>query len=183
MTADWYTGWVAERYKRKPNTNCVVCNAPVYRRPILLQASKGRAFCSLLCYGISQRKETPCVVCGSPILASKHARTCSRACSNKYRTGIKYKIGRPLKDKVKNQRALKIRLINQRGTKCQRCGFAKLEILHVHHKDRDRTHNELDNLELICPNCHAEEHYLENSWLSGNVARREGSDSGSFQRT
>ena len=29
---------------------------------------------------------------------------------------------------------------------------------------------ELENLELICPNCHGEEHYLENSWLSGTVS-------------
>ena len=160
---------MSERYKRNPNVNCVVCSKPVYRRPILLKASKGRAFCGLLCYGISQRIETPCIVCGVPIVASKNAKTCSRACANKNRAGIKYKIGRPL-DKVVSERALKIRLINQRGKKCERCGYNKVEILHVHHRDRNRSNNELENLELICPNCHGEEHYLENSWLSGTVS-------------
>lgn len=160
---------MAELHKRNPNVHCVVCKKSAYRRPAQLQVSKGRAFCSQRCYGISQRKEKPCVICGIPLLASKHSRTCSRACSNKYRAGIKYKIGRPIKDKVRNQRALKIRLINQRGTKCERCNYRKVEILHVHHKDRNRNNNELENLELICPNCHAEEHYLEKSWLNGNV--------------
>lgn len=175
---------MGEHYKRNPNANCFVCKNPVYRRPVQLQVSKGRAFCSLLCYGISQRKETPCLVCDLPILASKHARTCSRACANKYRAGIKYKIGRPLKDKVRGQRALKIRLIDQRGAKCERCGYKKVEILHVHHRDRNRNNNSLENLELICPNCHGEEHHLENSWLNGSVnSQMEGSDSGSFQRT
>ncbi|MBI2551090.1 HNH endonuclease [Candidatus Uhrbacteria bacterium] len=35
----------------------------------------------------------------------------------------------------------------------------------MHHKDRNREHNQLENLELICPNCHYEEHFLEGSWL------------------
>jgi 5-methylcytosine-specific restriction endonuclease McrA len=168
---------MGEKYIRTPNVKCYICGKGVYRRPIELQKSGGRAYCSQGCYGLSQRKEVPCVVCKSPILASKHARTCSRACSNKYRTGIKYKLGRPLKDKVRNQRALKTRLIAQRGVKCERCGYSKLEILHVHHKDRDRNNNDLSNLELICPNCHYEEHYLEKSWLNGSLSS-EASDSG-----
>jgi 5-methylcytosine-specific restriction endonuclease McrA len=27
--------------------------------------------------------------------------------------------------------------------------------LELHHKDGNRNHNELDNYELLCPNCHA----------------------------
>ncbi len=48
---------------------------------------------------------------------------------------------------------------------CERCGYKKFEILQIHHRDRDREHNALKNLELICPNCHYEEHYLQKSWL------------------
>ena len=159
---------MAERYKRNPNVNCVVCSKSVYRRPALLRISKGRAFCGLPCYAISQRIETPCIVCKTPIMASKNAKTCSRACANKHRTGIKYTGARP-RDKVVTERALKIRLIAQRGTKCERCEYSKLEILHVHHKDRNRNNSDLSNLELICPNCHYEEHYLEKSWLNGRL--------------
>lgn len=162
---------MAEPYKRNPNVSCAVCKTRVYRRPVELQMSKGKAFCNQKCYGLSQRNETPCLMCSAPILASKHARTCSRACANKYRTGIRYKLGRPLKDKVQNQRALKIRLIKERGVRCERCSYAKVEILHVHHRDRNRNNNDLKNLELICPNCHYEEHYLEKSWLNGSVSR------------
>ncbi len=47
--------------------------------------------------------------------------------------------------------------------KCERCGYAKYpEILEVHHKDRNRANGNPDNLELLCPNCHTEEHYLNN---------------------
>lgn len=153
-----------EEYKRKPNVKCKICQTMVYRRPSILKINNGRAFCSQKCYGFSNRVETPCVMCGAPIPAGAHKINCSRACANKYRTGIRYKLGRP-RDKVAEQRALKIRLFEQRGAKCERCGYAKQEILHVHHKDRNRANNELNNLELICPNCHYEEHYLEKSWL------------------
>ncbi|MBI5003828.1 HNH endonuclease [Candidatus Kaiserbacteria bacterium] len=159
---------MGERYKRTPNTSCLVCQAPIYRRPIELRR-KQRVFCGSRCYGLASRKETPCVVCGVLILAHKRAKTCSRVCANTHRAGIKYKLSLPRKDKVKDQRALKLRLMDQRGTKCERCGYSKKEILHVHHRDRNRNNNDLSNLALICPNCHYEEHYLENSWLSGKV--------------
>ena len=153
-----------DEYKRNPNIACRVCGKAIYRRPIEIEKNEGRVFCSQVCYGLSSRKETPCIICGTPILAHLHKKTCSRACSNKNRAGIRYKVGSP-HDKVKDQRAVKIRLMKERGVKCERCGYDRQEILHVHHKDRDRSNNKLNNLELICPNCHYEEHYLEKSWL------------------
>ena len=92
-------------------------------------------------------------------MAGANKKTCSRACANKLRTGLKYRIGRP-KDKVKNHRARKQQLLELRGAQCERCGYARKEILQIHHEDRDRRNNALENLILLCPNCHAEEHYL-----------------------
>ena len=155
---------MTELFKRKPNTACGVCNKAVYKRPGEIEKTKGRVFCSMTCYGISCRKEKPCIVCGKLILSGLHKKTCCRGCANKHRTGIKYKINRP-RDKVKSQRALKIRLLKKKGKNCERCTYNKYKILQVHHKDRDRNNNNLDNLELVCPNCHYEEHYLEKSWL------------------
>jgi len=158
----WYTGLVNEAYKRKPNTKCIVCNRPVYRRPSILKNSDGKVFCTMACYGISCRKEIPCIICGAPILAGKNKKTCSRGCANTNRAGMKYKLtGQPVKDKVKTQRLLKARLLAARGGTCERCGYDKYEILHVHHKDRNRNNNALDNLELVCPNCHYEEHHAK----------------------
>ena len=43
--------------------------------------------------------------------------------------------------------------------RCECCGLTtwldQLIPLEVHHKDGNRSHNELDNFELLCPNCHA----------------------------
>lgn len=159
-----YTGLVAEDYKRNPNTICTICKKPIYRRPAQLKKNNGNAFCSIICYGISCRKEVPCVACGKMILSGLHKKTCSRACSNRHRSGMKYGHNRP-HDKVKYYQALKIRLLERNGKRCQRCVYNKTEILQVHHKDKNRLNNSLENLELICPNCHFEEHYFKKSWL------------------
>jgi hypothetical protein len=154
-----------EKYIRKPNTSCIICQTPIYRRPFEINKNKGKIFCSMRCYGLSCRKENPCVVCEKLILASKNKKTCSRICSNKYRIGIKYKIGRP-KDKANIFRVLKLKLINEKGKGCERCNYKKCAILQIHHKNRNRMDNSIENLEIICPNCHYEEHYLEKSWLN-----------------
>lgn len=158
----WYTGRVAEQCKRTPNSECAICKKQIYRRPVELKRSGGVSYCSLTCYGLACRKEIPCVICGKMILGSKNAKTCSRACSNKNRSGIQYKIGRP-RDKAFDIRSLKIKLFDLRGAKCERCGYAIVEILHIHHKDRNRKNNVFENLEIICPNCHYLEHYFESS--------------------
>jgi len=79
-----------------------------------------------------------------------------------HRKGTKYKLGRP-RDRVEEIRSIKIRLFLIRGEKCERCGYNKSKILQVHHKDRNPKNNDFKNLEIICPNCHSEDHHLENN--------------------
>ena len=159
-------------YTRNPNTNCVICSKPTYKRPIEIQRNNGHVYCSQSCYWISLRKEKPCVICGYPILSVLNKKTCSRSCANRHRAGIKYFRNRP-RDKAQHYKSLKLRLLKNRGQNCEKCGYDKYEILQVHHKNRDRQNNNLENLELICPNCHAEEHYLSKSWLKKfNISKK-----------
>ncbi len=144
-------------YIRKPNTQCSLCKTPIYRRPSQLSSS---VFCSKHCYGLSQRKEVPCLVCGTPIISGLNKKTCSRACANKNRTGIAYTKD-SFSDKALSQRRIKLRIMQERGASCERCGYAVSEILHLHHKDRNRSNNTDQNLEILCPNCHFEEHLVK----------------------
>ena len=58
---------------------------------------------------------------------------------------------------------LKTRLIEQsiKQDKCERCGWsekpegAKFTPCELHHKNGDPTDHRLENLEIICPNCHS----------------------------
>lgn len=62
-------------------------------------------------------------------------------------------------DEYKNNNRLKVHLVNELGKKCEKCGLSHWldqEItLELHHVDGDRANNILENLELLCPNCHS----------------------------
>lgn len=78
----------------------------------------------------------------------------------------------PMKDKVKlelsfddsfeqmNWRKKRIFLIKKSEHKCSSCGFSKTRdngqsILEIDHIDGDHTNNSIENLRVLCPNCHA----------------------------
>lgn len=159
---------MSEKYNRRPNTHCSVCSKPIYKRPSQIKINNNHVYCSSDCYGIACRIMIPCKICGKPMMSGANKTTCSRECSNKNRTGIKYTRQRR-KDNVSNYKFLKIRLLETRGNCCEICGYSKTEILQVHHKDKNRQNNELSNLELICPNCHFEKHFLKRSWLKNQI--------------
>lgn len=59
-------------------------------------------------------------------------------------------------------RRLTARIMSSAGKdlhKCERCGWTNpFENLPRHHKDRDRSNNDLNNLEILCHTCHGLEH-------------------------
>jgi hypothetical protein len=63
--------------------------------------------------------------------------------------------------KLENTWRLRNRLIreNVKTHQCERCASKEWMghpiPLELHHKDGDRTNHRLENLELLCPNCHA----------------------------
>lgn len=60
----------------------------------------------------------------------------------------------------KKTKSLKPHLINERGHKCEKClnsvWNSELITLEVHHIDGEISNNEIENLQLLCPNCHAQ---------------------------
>lgn len=120
---------------KAPNFICANCSTSFYRSPSSAKGSKsGLMFCSRRC-----KEEMQSLKNGiSPIQPSHYGNG----------SGINYRI-------------LAYRYYDK---KCNVCGYDKHpEILVVHHKDHDRTNNELDNLEILCPTHHNEHHYLTNS--------------------
>lgn len=52
----------------------------------------------------------------------------------------------------------KIKLDSVKELKCEKCGFDNPLALEVHHKDNNRKNNNIENLELLCCNCHTIAH-------------------------
>lgn len=155
-------------YIRHPNTNCLICSKPIYKRKSQVERNSGHVFCSVICYSKFNIREKPCLVCGNLIRAGLNKKTCGRSCANIHRAGIKYKLNRP-RDKAVDQRRIKLKLFALRGEICEQCGYDKREVLHIHHLDRNRQNKKFNNLKLLCPNCHYEEHYLKKSWFNKNL--------------
>ncbi len=63
-----------------------------------------------------------------------------------------------------------------RGYQCEMCGISKWEDitipLEVHHIDGDCLNNEMDNLMLLCPNCHS----VTKNWRGRNQSKEVVSD-------
>ena len=80
-------------------------------------------------------------------------------------TGQAWNKGERLKDWSQYTRGnrLKPHLIAERGNQCEQClrkqWMGKEIMLEVHHLDSDRTNNKKNNLQLLCPNCHAYTEY------------------------
>ena len=114
-----------------------------------------------------------CAWCGKEFYrAPSHVTLGSSCCSIKCRGMLQRTNQPPPTDIPGVKKWLKRRNIIK---ECEDCGYDDHpEILIVHHRDRDRTNNCLFNLAILCPNCHALEHYEENKkgWRHASTKRR-----------
>lgn len=52
-----------------------------------------------------------------------------------------------------------IKALELAGWECSICGYNRMrEVLQIHHRDGNRSNNQLSNLVVLCPTCHAETH-------------------------
>lgn len=79
---------------------------------------------------------------------------CSGACRSRHLSDVEVEAGRG------NTRSIRRYLLQHKGEMCDRCGtvewFHETVPLEVDHIDGNSTNNELTNLRLLCPNCHAQ---------------------------
>ena len=80
-------------------------------------------------------------------------------------------------DKFITSHNLKIKLIKEgiKENKCERCGCSEWLgqpiPLELHHKDGNHYNNKLNNLEILCPNCHA----LTKNYRGKNIDKKDSS--------
>lgn len=132
---------------------CEVCNSPFTH--ISSRCNKAK-YCSAKCYQKSRigrgLTEYKCLHCEKPFLdsLSRGRKYCSKSCVNKQS-----------KSEWKAKFTTVRRNMITRGhiQKCEKCSYDKFpKILGVHHIDGNRENNSLENLMVLCPNCHSIEH-------------------------
>jgi len=144
--------------------NCEICGSEFKTTP----SSKKQFCCSRECWSKRKTKKRVkyiCLVCGKDIYALKRKAGGRKYCSTKCKIDALAEMKRKrfenkrIWGEWKNWRTAKEWYLTI-YKKCQICGYEKIkEILEMHHKDRNRYNNKKDNLILLCPNCHSEEHY------------------------
>lgn len=171
------------RNKKGPETvrECLECGEKFYAQLKEIRRGYGK-FCTRSCSSTYNLRNMPkkeprlvdleCAKCGKPFKRkksrlgnSKHGvYFCSRNCKDlgqRLSEGIVEIHPEHYGKDVPKYGYRKI-AFSEKPRICERCGFDKDErILHVHHIDRDRENNRLENLEILCLNCHTMEHLEE----------------------
>ena len=128
------------------NKTCSTCKTTFYRRKSLSPSKSGHYFCSMKCKALAHS------------LNSDH--TILEMLPSHYGTG---------------NSSYRNFAFKHKKPECESCGYKKIvEVLQVHHKDRNRHNNHIDNLEILCPTCHQEEHFRAKDglfWNSGSPAQ------------
>jgi HNH endonuclease len=104
-----------------------------------------------------------CPVCGkrweipSNNKRKKEQTTCSIGCSNTYfRSGENANNFSDLETNLKS--TYRKRALKEYGAKCADCGLENIKVLEVHHIDENRDNNHINNLVVLCRNCHQLRH-------------------------
>lgn len=160
---------------------CLYCGKTFMAKPSYLKRGHAK-YCSRICSCKSNAKnripapktEIKCDFCGksfcttikSAIRRASQNKTEYRFCSKACKTSAQ-KLGTGFENMLPDHYGLGNGAYNYRDTAlankpniCNRCGYSQVvQILEVHHIDRNRENNDLSNLEILCPNCHQIEHY------------------------
>ena len=94
-----------------------------------------------------------CICCGKEFTTEKRNTkeqvTCSRACSNTY-----FRSGENNGNYIDAASAYRKKAFKHYAPVCVRCGYNNILALEVHHKDKNRKNSDIENLEILCANCH-----------------------------
>jgi len=161
--------------------SCKTCNSTFWSPKHMIQkVLKGRCastleFCSRSCQSKSLSKSIlhKCKNCSSSVSVAKSrikkSKTglffCNKSCAAIHNNATRPKL-------TPNKRAYRVKAFKALANECNDCGYSKyMSVLQVHHKDKDRTNNKISNLEILCPTCHYERHYLESSGCYSNSTK------------
>ena len=151
-----------------PGARCQMCKKIFYVKPSAIARGWGK-YCSKLCQNQSQKtgKIIQCFICGKDVYKIpkdlKHSKSkkyfCGKSCQAVWRNSTVY-IGKKHPNWKHGEHAYRRLLLKSKELPlCKLCKTKDLRILAVHHIDRNRKNNTVDNLSWLCHNCHVLVHH------------------------
>lgn len=153
-----------------PQVECKICDKTFYAKPSWLQKGWSK-YCSRQCQfeGQKKGKEVSCFTCGKQVYKSPRELRkskskkyfCAKSCQTIWRNSIVY-IGPNHSNWRGGESTCKNYLIKSKVSRiCKLCKVKDSRILAVHHVDRNRKNNKLENLIWLCHNCHFLVHHFQ----------------------
>jgi hypothetical protein len=116
-----------------------------------------RTLC-LDCLPFQSKSAFPKCLCCGKSLDRMRRKYCSNACQGKVRVSETWKAITATSIDVSPE-TLRKHIIQQRGERCERCCLSKWQgspiPVDLHHIDGNNENNAVENLSLLCKNCHA----------------------------
>ena len=149
---------------------CLVCKKSFYTKPSWVKSGGGK-YCSLVCkYKSSkQGKDIPCFICGKVVYHPKgrieqsksKKYFCSKSCQTTWRNT--YFVGEKHAN-YRDGRATYKSILTRTGVLaiCKLCQNRDKRVLAIHHLDKNRNNNKVENLVWLCHNCHHLVHHYIN---------------------
>lgn len=165
-----------------PHVACRLCKKEFYTKPNWLKLGYGK-YCSRVCSSLSRRKgkQITCAICSKEVYKSlksiKGSQSgklfCSKKCSLIWHNSyfIQEKSGNWKTGEFSYKRH-----VLRSGVKafCRLCEKNDKRILLVHHLDKNRENNRLNNLTWLCHNCHfLVHHYQERENILYTIHKKE----------
>jgi hypothetical protein len=162
-----------------PKIECQICGGLFYAKPSHVVRGWGK-YCSKQCQFTSQKSgiRTSCFTCGAEVYKSltdqRKSRSkhffCNKSCQTKWRNSQVY-IGKNHGNWITGEASYRPRLLRSNvAQECSKCKTSDVRVLAVHHKDKNRSNNELSNLLWLCHNCHYLVHHFEKESVGFIVA-------------
>ena len=148
---------------------CVICGNNIRVKEAHVKRGWGK-YCSKKCQAVAQHrgKWVPCGYCGKSIYRTprdfRKSRSkkffCSVGCHCSWENENR-RCGENAPNWVAGHNVYR-RLMVRHGIekRCYRCGHRDERVLVVHHRDRNRRNNNIENLGWLCRNCHCIEHVM-----------------------
>ncbi len=150
--------------------SCKRCGGDVKTKPSHLALGFGK-YCSRSCHSKNSRrgKVVQCATCAADtykrpkdLIRSKSKKYfCSKSCQTQWRNQMY--VGRRHSNYSTGKASYRSVLRRSGVTQeCRRCKIRDVRILAVHHIDRNRNNNSVENLMYLCHNCHHLIHWFRN---------------------